>query len=78
LRLSPDGDSLVGATVPPFDVDFVGTDRKSPTAEERLLERLDALDKIAKELRTLVTTASTADADPEQPHQGQIGQTEIG
>jgi hypothetical protein len=61
-----------------IDVDFIGSGRKSPTAEERLLERLDALDKISKELRTLVTPASTGDADPEHPHQGQTGQTEIG
>jgi hypothetical protein len=61
-----------------INVDFVRPDRKSPTAEARLLEQLDALDKISKELRTLVTPASTGDADPEHPHQGQIGQTEIG
>ena len=44
-------------------VDFVSADKKSPTREERLLERLDVLDKISKELRTLVTPASTGDAD---------------
>jgi len=44
-------------------VDFVGPNSKTPTREERLLERLDALDKVSKEIRTLVTVSSTASAD---------------
>ena len=40
-------------------VDFVGPNSKTPTREERLLERLDALDKVSKEIRTLVTVSST-------------------
>jgi hypothetical protein len=47
--------------------DFVGPDRKSPTREARLLERLDVLDKISEELRMLVTPGPSPDADPDPP-----------